>query len=348
MPTRRMILLGGAATGGALIVGYALWPSHRLERADKLAGGPDERFVSNWIKIAKDDTVTVIVPHCDMGTGIFTALPQIAAEELDADWSKVRAEQAPADPLFANGALAEGFILSGRDMQRDDVPAFLQGIVGNSFRTIADYMDLQVTGGSSAVRFTGVYGMRVTGAAVREMLVKAAAARWKVSPDSCTTKASRVVHTASGKSLGYGELAEEAAGFSPSSNPKLKAKESYTIVGNSLTRADIPPKTNGTAEYGIDVRVPNMHYAALQIVPVFGGKLKSVDSRAVEKQRGIKKVIRLDDAVVVVADRYWRAKDGIRRCRRCGTRRAMATSIRPSITANAARGAQEGPDRQRS
>ena len=245
-----------------------------------------------------------------MGTGIFTALPQIAAEELDADWSRVRAEQAPADPLFANGALAEGFILSGRDMQRDDIPAFLQGVVGNSFRTIADYMDLQVTGGSSAVRFTGVYGMRVTGAAVREMLVQAAAARWKVSPDSCTTKASRVIHTASGKSFGYGELAEEAAGYSPSSNPKLKAKETYSIVGTSQKRADIPPKTNGTAEYGIDVRVPNMHYAALQIVPVFGGKLKSVDSSAVEKKRGIKKVIKLDDAVVVVADRYWRAKDG--------------------------------------
>ena len=145
--------------------------------------------------------MTVIVPHCDMGTGIFTALPQMAAEELDADWSKVRAEQAPADPLFANGALAEGFILSGQGLDRNDVPAFLRGIVGNSFRTIADYMDLQMTGGSSAVRFTGVYGMRVTAAAAREMLIKAAAARWKVSPDACTTKNSRVIHRAERQEL---------------------------------------------------------------------------------------------------------------------------------------------------
>ena len=152
MPTRRMILLGGAAAGGALIVGYALWPSDRLERVAKLAGGKNEQVITNWLMIGADDTVTVIVPHCDMGTGIFTALPQIAAEELDADWSKVRAEQAPADPVFANGALAEGFILSGQDWDRNTVPAFLRGLTDRSFRTIAAYMDLQTTGGSSAVR----------------------------------------------------------------------------------------------------------------------------------------------------------------------------------------------------
>lgn len=311
MPTRRMIVLGGAAAGGALIVGYALWPGDRLERADRLDAKPGERFVTNWIKIAADGIVTVIVPHCDMGTGIFTALPQMAAEELDADWSMVRAEQAPADPLFANGALAEGFILTGRGLGRDEVPAFLRGIVGNSFRTIAAYMDLQTTGGSSAVRFTGVYGMRVTAAAAREMLVKAAAARWNVSPDACGTKKGRVVHAASGKSFGYGELAAAAAEFSPSTDPKLKSREQYTLIGQALPRADIPPKTNGTAQYGIDVQPPGMLYAAIQISPVFGGKLKSVDTQALDARRGIKKIVKLDDAVVVVADRYWRAKDAV-------------------------------------
>ena len=311
MPTRRMILLGGAAAGGALIVGYALWPSHRLEGVARLAGKPGEHFVSNWIKIGSDDTVTVIVPHCDMGTGIFTALPQMAAEELDADWSKVRSEQAPADPLFANGALAEGFVLSGRHLTAEQIPAFLRGTAANSFRTIADYMDLQVTGGSSAVRFTGVYGMRVAAAAAREMLVKAAAARWKVSPAACTTANSRVIHAASGKSLGYGELAAEAAQYDPSSNPQLKPKSKYALIGRSLPRADIPPKVNGTAQYGIDVRVPDMLYAAVRIAPVFGAKLASVDTHTVEKNRGIRKVVKLDDAVVVVADRYWRAKDAV-------------------------------------
>jgi len=154
-PSRRMILLGGLGTAGALVVGYALWPSHRAQRADAIAGKPGQHFVNNWIRIGQDDSVTIVVPHCDMGTGIFTALPQMAAEELDADWSKVRVEAAPADPLFANGALAEGFILGGRNMTTADLPAFLRGTVANTFRTIATYMDLQVTGGSSAVRATG-------------------------------------------------------------------------------------------------------------------------------------------------------------------------------------------------
>jgi isoquinoline 1-oxidoreductase beta subunit len=303
-----MILLGGAAAGGALIVGYAMWPSDRLERVAKLAGGKDEQVITNWLMIGADDSVTVIVPHCDMGTGIFTALPQIAAEELDADWSKVRAEQAPADPVFANGALAEGFILTGQDMTRKSIPAFLRGVVDNSFRTIAAYKDLQITGGSSAVRFTGVYGMRITAAAAREMLVKAAAARWKVSPDSCTVKNSRVIH--GGKSFGFGELAAEAAKYSPSDTPKVKSPSDYTLIGKPLARADIPPKTNGTAQYGLDVKLDGMHYAALRIVPVFGGKLSSVDTDAVEKKRGIKKIVKLDDAVIVVADRFWRARDG--------------------------------------
>ncbi|MBU6443419.1 MAG: molybdopterin-dependent oxidoreductase [Alphaproteobacteria bacterium] len=309
MTTRRMVLLGGVAAGGALIVGYALWPSHRRERENALAAGPDERFVSNWIKIANDGIVTVIVPHCDMGTGNITALTQMAAEELDADWSQMRGEQAPPDPLFANGALAEGFILSGQNIGYGQVPAFLRGLVGNSFRTIAEYKNLQITGGSSAVRFTGVYGMRVTGAAVREMLVMAASARWNVSPDACRTEKGRVFH--GGKSFGYGELAAEAAAYTPSDNPVLKSPDKYTIVGRPVPRFDVPAKVNGTAQYGIDVRVPGMLYAALRIAPVFGAKLASVDSVAAEKMRGVSKVVKLDDAVVVVADRFWRAKNAV-------------------------------------
>ena len=181
MATRRMIVLGGLGAAGALVVGYALWPSTRIVRSNAMAAKPGERFVSNWIKIANDDTITVVIPHCDMGTGIYTALAQMAAEELDADWSKVRTEAAPSDPLFANGALGEGFILSGHDIYPENIPAFLRGTVANSFRTIATYMNLQVTGGSSAIRATGVYGIRIAAAAAREMLVKAAAARWAVA-----------------------------------------------------------------------------------------------------------------------------------------------------------------------
>ncbi len=310
-PSRRMILLGGLGTAGALVVGYALWPSHRAQRADAIAGKPGQHFVNNWIRIGQDDSVTVVVPHCDMGTGIFTALPQMAAEELDADWSKVRVEAAPADPLFANGALAEGFILGGKNMTTADIPAFLRGTVANTFRTIASYMDLQVTGGSSAVRATGVYGMRVAGAAAREMLVKAAAARWNVDPSECTTKNNRVYHAGSARDLGYGELVLEAAAYTPSGNPPLKPRSQYKLVGKPVPRVDIPKKVDGTTNYGLDVKQPGMLYAAIRISPVFGGKLKSVDAKTVASLRGVKKVVSLDDAVVVVADRYWRARDAV-------------------------------------
>jgi isoquinoline 1-oxidoreductase beta subunit len=310
-PTRRLVLLGGLGTTGALVVGYALWPSHRLERADALDAKPNERFVSNWLKIASDDTVTVVIPHCDMGTGIYTSLSQMAAEELDADWSKVAAEAAPPDPLFANGALAEGFILSSNDMTADQLPAFLRGTIANTFRTVAGFMSLQVTGGSSAIRFTGVYGMRLAGAAAREMLVKAAAARWNVDPASCTTKNNAVHHAASNRSLGYGALVADAATYTPSSNPPLKPKSNYTLVGKPIPRFDIPKKVDGTTHYGLDVKRPGMLYAAIRISPVFGGKLVSVDESPIANSRGIKKVVHLDDAVVVVADRFWRARDAV-------------------------------------
>ncbi|MGN6515421.1 MAG: molybdopterin cofactor-binding domain-containing protein [Rhizomicrobium sp.] len=309
--TRRMVLLGGLGAAGALVVGYAVWPSHRLARTNALAARPGEQFINNWIKIAKDGTVTVVVPHADMGTGIYTALPQMAAEELDADWSTVRVEAAPSDTLVANGALAEGFILGSRNMGPEDIPAFLRGVVANSFRSIADFMDLQVTGGSSAVRATGVYGMRVAGAAAKEMLVKAAAARWNVPPQECSTKSSRVRHAASGRSLGYGELVSEAAAYSPSSSPSLKPRSQYTLVGTSVPRVDIPTKVNGATHYGLDVSVPGMAYAAIKISPVFGGKLKAVSVADVLKRRGVQKVVQLDDAVVVIADRFWRARDAV-------------------------------------
>lgn len=309
MPSRRVVLLGGLGATGALVVGYALWPGDRLARADKLAAKTGERFVNNWIKIANDDTVTVVVPHCDMGTGIFTALPQMAAEELDADWSKVRVEAAPPDPLFANGALVEDSILTERHVTRDQIPAFLRGTVDNTFRTVATYMNLQVTGGASTVATTGAYGMRIAGAVARDMLVKAAAGRWNVSPEDCTTKASRVIHTASGKSFRYGELAAEAATYSPSLNPKIKAKGEYTLIGKSVPRIDIPDKINGVTKYGIDTAVPGMLYAAIRIAPVFGAKLKSVETGQAADRRGVKKIVKLDDAVVVVADRFWRAQD---------------------------------------
>jgi isoquinoline 1-oxidoreductase subunit beta len=306
---RRRFLIGGATATGALIVGYAFWPSHRLLRADLLAAKSGERFLATWIKIANDGAITVVIPHCDMGTGIFTSLSQMAADELDADWSKVHAETAPADPLFANGPFAEGFALSDNNMSADSIPAFLRGTAANSMRVIAEYMDLQTTGGSGAVRLTGVYGMRVAGASVREMLIKSAAARMNAPSDAFRTEMSSVIHVPSGKSFAYGELAAEAAQYTPSSNPKLKAKSAYTLIGKPVARLDIPAKVNGVTHYGIDTQLPDMLYGAIKISPVFGGKLVSVDESPIAQNRGVKKVVKLDDAVVVLADRFWRARN---------------------------------------
>ena len=311
MTTRRKFLIGTATTAGVLIVGYGFWPSRRLEHADALDAKNGERFVANWIKLSDDGTITVVVPHCDMGTGIYTALAQMAADELDADWSKVRAETAPADPLFANGPLAEGFVLDMSSMSYNAIPGFLRGAAGNTFRTLAEVMDIQVTGGSSAVRMTGAYGMRVAGASVREMLVKAAAARVNAPVSEFRTELSRVTHTPSGKVFTYGELAADAAKQSASSRPKLKSKNEFAFIGKPVQRLDIPAKVSGAAKYGIDTQLPGLCYAAVRISPVFGGKLVSVDEAPVAQSRGVKKVLKLDDAVVVVADRFWRARGAL-------------------------------------
>ncbi len=305
---RRKFLIGGTTAAGALIVGYALWPSGRLGRANLIAAKPGERFLASWIKIADDGTITAVIPHCDMGTGIFTSLSQMAADELDADWTNVRAETAPSDPLFANSAMAEGFVLEQENMAVGSIPDFLRGSAINSMRVIAEYMDLQTTGGSCAVRFTGVYGMRVAGAAVREMLVKAAAARMNAPAEEFRTEMSRVIHLPSGKSFGYGELAARAAEYSPSAHPKLKARIAYKLIGKPVARLDIPAKVNGATKYGIDTQLPDMWYGAIRISPAFGGKLVSVNEAVVAQNRGVKKVVKLDDAVVVLADRFWRAR----------------------------------------
>jgi isoquinoline 1-oxidoreductase beta subunit len=246
-----------------------------------------------------------------MGTGIFTALSQMAADELDADWDKVRAETAPADPLFANGPLAEGFALERVNIRGDSIPGFLRGSATGSLRVLAEYLDVQTTGGSSAVRFTGVYGMRVAGAAVREMLVKAAAARMNAPAGEFRTEMSRVIHVPTGKGFGYGELAAAAAEYAPSAHPKLKSASEFRFIGRPVPRLDIPAKVNGSTHYGIDTHFPDMYYAAIRISPVFGGKLVSLDEAPIARSRGVKKVVRFDDAVVVVADRLWRARNAV-------------------------------------
>ena len=187
--TRRAFIVGGTLAGGGLLLGYVLSPFSSLNRARKLGASGNEVLLTTWVKIAPDDTVTVIVPHSEMGQGVHTSLPMMLAEELDADWSHVRMEQAPADQAFANGALARGYLLGDWD-----IPAVLSGTADFTMRKAAEFLNAQITGGSLSVRATGVEGMRRTGAAARWMLVQAAAAAWLVPPGEVTTEKSRLAH----------------------------------------------------------------------------------------------------------------------------------------------------------
>ncbi|MGK2873452.1 MAG: molybdopterin cofactor-binding domain-containing protein [Alphaproteobacteria bacterium] len=307
MITRRKLMVSAGLVGGGVLLGYAMAPFSTIDRARKLAGGDDALLVT-WVKITPDNRVTVIVPHSEMGQGVHTAMPMMLAEELDADWALVSMEQAPADMAFANGALAKGY-LGAAD---PSVPKFLSGLTDFSSRKIAEFMNLQLTGGSTSVRFTGVVGMRHAGAAARWMLIQAAAKEWNVAADEITTKESKLFHLGNGHSASYGDMASKAVEFDPPANLPLKDPKLYTIVGAPIQRFDIPAKVNGSAIYGVDVRMPGMMFAAIKACPVFGGKLKSFDAKAVENMRGIKSVHSVgENAVAVVADNTWRAHQAI-------------------------------------
>ncbi len=188
------------------------------------------------------------------------------------------------------------------------VPAVLGRGVDYGAYKLAEWFGFQVTGGSTAVRSTGEYGMRVAGAAAKDMLLAAAAHQWGVSASECTAQGSRVTHAGSARSATFGALARLAAMQPVPTRPALKNPDRFTIRRTSPTRLDIPSKVDGSAIYAIDFTTPGMLYAALEIAPVYGGKLISVDTTAAEAMPGVKKVVRLEEAVAVVADSFWRAR----------------------------------------
>jgi isoquinoline 1-oxidoreductase beta subunit len=304
--SRRRFLITSALVGGGVLIGYsATRPSrHRLANTELAQGG--EHYVTSLLKIEADNTVTVYVPHSEMGQGVHTSLSMMAADELDADWELVNIEQAPAIDLFANGDIIKGFA------SEFGVPSFLEGLISVSAIKVAELMNMQITGGSSSVRFTGEFGMRTAGAAARQMLIECAATRWGVAADECTTQLSHVHHNASGRSLAYGELAAEAALLEPPEDPVLKDPSQFNIMGKAISRVDIPAKVDGSAIYGLDAKPAGMLYAAIRFAPVFGTKLVSVDAGDALNRRGIKRIVELEDSVAVVADSYWRAKEALK------------------------------------
>jgi isoquinoline 1-oxidoreductase beta subunit len=302
--TRRAFIGTGALAGGGLVLGVAgiaLSPSrHSVVSDDAAAKGE----LTTWIAVTPDNIVTVLVPHCEMGQGTQTALAMMAAEEMEADWSLVRVREAPALDMYASAYLVRGLV-------GDAVPPSLGRAFDYGTYRLARWYGTQATGGSTAVRGTGVYGMTVAGAAAREMLVAAAAARFGVAAGDCVAESSRVVHRPSGRSATFGELATDAARLRVPARPALKSADAYKIRRTARARFDIASKVNGSAVYGIDFTLPGMLYAAVEIAPVDGGRLTSVDASAAERMPGVKRVVRLDEAVAVVADSYWRARQAL-------------------------------------
>ena len=304
---RRYFLIGGAAALGAGVFGVWWSDGAALSRAKRLTVGQNEASFAGWLKIAADDSVTIYSPHIDFGQGSHTALAQMLADELDADWSKVRVEQAPADYAFGNTALAKGFASAASGH-----PDAIGHVPDPVFSMLVRNLPIQITGGSSAIRITGQYGMRVVGAAARKALLATAAERLGVPEGELATAAGKVSHARSGRSLRYGELAEAAAARSLDSAPSLKSRDRFTLIGKPVERFDIPAKVDGSARYGIDVALPGMRVATAIAAPVRGGKLLSVDPAPAMAVNGVEKVISLDDAVVVVAKGYWPALKGAR------------------------------------
>lgn len=270
--SRRTFLRSGAAAGGVLIVG-ALIPGCGREPVPR-SSAP---FAPNaWVRLTRDGLVTVVVDRSEMGQCIATALPMLVAEELDADWSKVRFEFAPANPVYAN-------------------PLFGAA---------------QLTGGSSSVR-AAWQPLREAGAKARAMLVQAAAAEWKVAPEACRTENGFVVHEPSGRRADYGSLVDAAANLSIPATVKLKDPKSFRLIGKPTARLDAERQVEGLPIFGIDVRLPGMLTACLARCPTLGGKVARFDSAKASTLPGVKHVIALDSGVAVVADGYWSARQGV-------------------------------------
>jgi isoquinoline 1-oxidoreductase beta subunit len=268
--SRRDFLKAGALLGGGLVLGVSL-PS--AAQAAKQAPKTESASLNAFVRIGTDDFVTIVVNHSEMGQGVYTSLPMLVNEELDADWAKIRLEAAPVDPAYNHTAFG-----------------------------------MQMTGGSSSV-LSEYDRLRQMGAAAREMLIAAAAKQWKEDPSTCRVEKGKVFHT-SGKSLSYGKLAKRAAAMPVPQDVKLKDPSRYTIIGKPMRRLDTPEKVNGAARFGLDVSLPGMLTAVIARPPMFGATIKSVKDEKARAVPGVKAVAQVPSGVAVVAKDFWSAKKG--------------------------------------
>jgi isoquinoline 1-oxidoreductase beta subunit len=271
--TRRGFLQAGAAAGGGLMLSLSLPVGNGNAEAPDADGFAPNAF----IRITGNGQIVLTTPYVEMGQGTYTSIPMLIAEELEVDLKQVRLEHAPPDEKLYGNPLLGG---------------------------------IQATGNSNAIRASW-QPLREAGAIARTMLVSAAAKRWNVDPASCRAQRGEVLHPPTGRSVKYGDLAADAARLAVPESVALKRPQDFKLIGTPAKRLDAPAKVNGTAVYGIDVRPPGVKIATLVQSPVFGGRVKSVDDRAAKAVKGVRQIVRLDDAVAVVADHMGAAKKGL-------------------------------------
>jgi isoquinoline 1-oxidoreductase beta subunit len=272
---RRAVLKAGIAFGGGLLLGFSVSASGD---SAQIAGHviPDEFAPNAFIRVGHDGQITFVMPQVEMGQGTYTSLSMLIAEELEVTLDKITLEAAPPDDRDYRNPL----------------------------------LGLQGTGGSSSVRAMWD-PLRRAGATARLMLITAAAERWHVDPASCRAENAEVVHVPTGRQLSYGALADFAARLPVPRNVPLKDPKDFRLIGTPAKRIDTPDKVNGKAQFGIDVNIPGMKIATVTACPVLGGKLAGVDDSAALVIKGVSQVVRLDDAVAVVADHMWAALQGL-------------------------------------
>ncbi|HEX2545638.1 MAG TPA: molybdopterin cofactor-binding domain-containing protein, partial [Ramlibacter sp.] len=310
---RRALLLGTTVGAGALLVGWAVLPQRsRLGLGSFMAAGEGDIALNGWIKILPDGGVVLAMPRSEMGQGVYTALPQLAAEELDVPVAAVRIEQAGWDAIYGNVAMLETNFLPLHPLEdaREDgfgrvkAGRWLIGKVGRE-------LGINATGGSSSVSDAWEV-VRGAAATARASLVGAASLQWKLPAEEMQVEAGVVSH-ASGRSAGYGELARIAAA-TPPGNVRLKDRKAWRVIGQPVARLDVPAKVNGSARFGIDVRLPGMRYAALRLSPAFGGAPGRVDAAAALAMPGVERIVMLralagsSAGFAVVARSYWQAQ----------------------------------------
>ena len=280
--SRRTFVITGSTFAGAMALGV-LAPRAARAEAPMLKSrywaddGVDPDEVNAWVVIGPDETITLRCPMAEMGQGTGSGLPMLLAEELGCDWSKVAVEFASVNRNISAGTP-----------------------YGN-----------MLTVGSMGIRMNWER-VQQAGASARARLVQAAASRWNVPTAECEALQGKVTHKPTTRSLTYGALARDAAKVKLAEEPAIKSPEQFTLAGTRQPRLDSAIKSNGMAKFGIDTRESGQLYASLMSCPIFGGTLVSVDDSAIKGRRGIVKMVRLDDAVAVIADNYWRANEALK------------------------------------